>query len=104
MYRNLNTNAYGQEFDQATINAVWNKGRAVPNYNISIYRKDTCAAWICKNDYGITGEYGWEIGHIAPSSKGGTDQLNNLQPLHWKNNRHKGDNYPNWNCAINSKI
>jgi hypothetical protein len=26
--------------------------------------------------------------------------LNNLQPLQWENNRHKGDNYPNWSCKI----
>ena len=35
------------------------------------------------------GEYGWKIEHIKPVSKGGTDDINNLKPLHWKNNGKK---------------
>jgi 5-methylcytosine-specific restriction endonuclease McrA len=48
-------------------------------------------------EYGQTSKYGWEIDHIKPVSKGGTDDLSNLQPLQWENNRRKGDNYP-WHC------
>ena len=44
----------------------------------------------------IREKYGWKIDHIKPVAKGGTDDLNNLQPLQWANNRHKSDNYPNW--------
>jgi 5-methylcytosine-specific restriction endonuclease McrA len=50
------------------------------------------------DDYGITdSKHGWEVDHIIPVSKGGTDDLSNLQPLQWDNNRKKGDTYP-WNC------
>lgn len=42
-------------------------------------------------------EYGWEIDHINPVSNGGADVINNLQPLHWKNNAAKGDKL-DWNC------
>jgi len=50
-------------------------------------------------DHGDTSsKYGWEIDHIMPTSLGGTDDVGNLQPLHWENNRKKGDSYP-WYCS-----
>ncbi len=44
--------------------------------------------------------YAWEIDHIDPN---GNDEITNLQPLQWENNRHKSNNYPNWNCKVTSK-
>jgi len=39
---------------------------------------------------------------ILPVSKGDTDHIDNLQPLQWENNRHKGDDYPRWYCKISN--
>lgn len=88
-------------FNEATVNAVWEKGKIVPGYNAAVLRKDSCGAWIKRVEYGNTNSsYGWEIDHIKPVSQHGSNLLFNLQPLQWENNRHKGDNYPHWTCKV----
>lgn len=97
MSRNRNTR--GGNFDAATIQDVWVKGRVIPNYSSETWRRDTCGIAMKRSEHGNTNsEYGWEIDHINPKSNGGSDAIANLQPLHWENNRHKGDTYPDWRC------
>ena len=98
MARNPNTTTSGRSFDEATIEAVWKKGTLEPGF--PGFRKDTCKASMQRTKYGQTVQFGWEIDHIRPVSKGGMDVLSNLQPLQWENNRHKGDTHANWSCKI----
>ena len=79
-------------FSEETKLAVWKKATPVNEYDSARWRKDQCGAWIGWNEYGDRhSDYGWEIDHITPQSKGGTDILSNLRPLHWKNNIEKLD-------------
>lgn len=55
--------------------------------NTERYRQDVCNAWIEKDVYGDTEHpFGWEKDHTLPEAKGGTDHLDNLHPMHTKNN------------------
>ena len=76
----------------------------VPGWNPFTHRKDACGAVIARTSYGALGDLGREVDHAMPVAEGGGDQLSNLQPLHWQNNRHKGDAWPNWTCAVSARV
>ena len=98
MARDRNTDRFGMRFEQSKVDEVWEKGRTIRNYDPEIWRFDVCGSVMKRSEYGNTdSDHGWEIDHIRPVAKGGTDDLRNLQPLYWKTNREKADQYP-WSC------
>ena len=77
-----------------TINNTWEKASPIKGQNPDVYRKDAYGNKIRKASYGTQGEFGWELDHKKPVSKGGSDNARNIQPLHWEENRQKSDKYP----------
>ena len=87
--RQFSTTMLGEPFDDDTIEEVWRKGAPDPGF--VNFRKDSFGTTILRQKYAVAGMLGWEIDHILPVVLGGTDDISNLQPLHWERNRAKGD-------------
>jgi hypothetical protein len=102
MPRGFGTTATGDDFVDDVVEVVWSKGKPEPPHPLTVHRRDMCGAPIQRYSYGTETLYGWEIDHIKPVSQGGTDDLENLQPLQWVNNRNKSDNWPRWQCKRTS--
>lgn len=90
--------------NEATVDLIWKKGLKVEGYDSNLYRQSFSGAWIARKSYGDRESMlGWEIDHVYPKSKGGTDEEVNLRPINWQNNISKGDNYPEYVAAIVSE-
>ena len=71
--------------------SVWDKAAAVRGKNPDTYRKDPYGNTMYKPSYGKASPMGWEVDHIKPKSRGGSDATRNLQALNTSVNRSKGD-------------
>ncbi len=77
-----NTTRSGEPFDHTTIRSVWEKARKQPGFET--FSLDHRGTSISMFEYGRRSPYGWIIEHIVPYREGGTDDISNLRPLHWK--------------------
>lgn len=76
------------------INDTWGEAKPIRGKNPDTWRKDKFGNKIRRGSYGTQGEYGWELDHSKPKSKGGTNSDRNIQPLYWEENRKKSNKYP----------
>ena len=70
---------------------VWNKGGIVDDKDPNKYRSDKTGNIIYYGSYGKDTSMGWHIDHLNPRSLGGTNHLNNLQPLQASQNKSKSN-------------
>lgn len=76
---------------------VWQKAKPVRGKNPNQYRRDSKGNVIYKAAYGRNSPMGWEVDHVTPKSKGGSDAKRNLQALQTTANRKKSDKLPRRN-------
>ena len=84
----------GSPFSDPMIERVWKM--AIPYGVVSDceVRIDACGTYMVRDLYGHpTHKWAWEIDHILPVKRGGTDAIWNLQPLQRTNNRRKGSKF-----------
>lgn len=72
-------------------NSVWEKAKKIRGKNPNLYRKDPYGNQMYKPAHGKSSDMGWDIDHIKPKSKGGSDNTRNLQALNSSVNRSKGN-------------
>ena len=71
--------------------SVWKKAKPIRGKDPAKYRQDPYGNEMYYDSYGKDSEMGWEIDHIKPKSRGGSDATVNLQALNTQLNREKGD-------------
>lgn len=76
------------------IEEAWENAHKIRGKNSELYRKDDYGNIMYKPSYGKQSSMGWEVDHIHPKAKGGTDSQRNLQAVQWEENRKKSDTYP----------
>lgn len=79
---------YGQK---GTVQKVWETSATIKGKNPDVYRKDPYGNPLNRDEYGKHTKQGWEIDHIKPKSRDGSDGLRNLQAMQTTKNRSLGN-------------
>ena len=80
-------------YTQERLDQIWEKGNPIKGKNPDLYRTDKFGNEMYKPSYGLMSDKGWNVDHSKPQAKGGTDHLNNLQPMNSRANSSKNDKY-----------
>ena len=70
---------------------AWKNAKKIRGKDSNKYRKDPYGNIMYKLSYGKPSKMGWEVDHIKPQSKGGSDATKNLQALSVSLNRSKSN-------------
>lgn len=70
---------------------VWDSAKPVRGKDPKKYRQDPYGTQMCWNSYGTNGAQSWQVDHIKPASRGGSDNIRNLQALNSHVNMSKGN-------------
>lgn len=71
--------------------SVWNKASKIRGKNPDTHRRDPYGNEMYYGSYGKSSAKGWEVDHIQPKSKGGSNSVRNKQALSTEVNRSKGN-------------
>ena len=67
------------------LSRIWKQGAVLPDRDPEIWRLDAFGLLIKKSHYGNHySRHGWEIEHIIPRERGGSDDPSNLHPVQWE--------------------
>ncbi len=78
------------EYSERDLDIIFAK--AAPTSGGGELRRDDYGRLIKRDEHGNRDSiYGWEVDHIVPLSKGGSNHIDNLRPLHWESNVRKSD-------------
>lgn len=96
--RRRGTDRGGCDFGLGVRDAVWYRTPTAGDEDPRQFRRDALGNLLRYEEFEKRTEHGWEIDHVRPVSRGGTDALENLQALHWRANRDKAEAWP-WEAA-----
>lgn len=79
---------YGQA---ATKDKVWNSAKTIRGKNPDTHRQDPYGNPIYYGSYGKYTQMGWQVDHIKPVSRNGSNGIRNLQAMQTSTNQSKGN-------------